>query len=104
MDSKLEAELLKAIQSYGEKNGWKETFTSVIITSDWWYNKNQYSGRVVGRTIEIAAVATWPNGKCTYQLFDFRQDVTDNTGQSFGNLYRYGTGSQYQVKCDKIEK
>ncbi len=101
--SSLEAKLLKAIQEFGENQGWKETFTKVVITSDWWYNKNKYSGRITGKTIEIAAVATWPNGKCTYQMFNMHREATDNLGKTFGKIYRSGTGSQYDIRCDKVK-
>ncbi len=102
-DSKLEAKLLAAIQEHGEAYGWSETFTQVIITSDWWFSTNKYSGRVVSKSVEIAAIAKWESGKCTYQLFNITQDVTDNSGKSFGKMYRSGTGSQYQIRCDKVK-
>ena len=96
----LAAQALDAIRLYGKKSNWNEKFGKVVITSDGWVIvRHRKTGVIQGRMVEGAALAKHPEGKCTYQYFDFYQPYVG--GKFSGGLSRYATGAQYEIGCDK---
>lgn len=94
-DESIKSAALKALQKHAESKGWKEKFTDVVITSNSWNTviKSSYTGR----SIEVAAVATWPDGHCSFQYFDL---ISMYEGGSFSpELNFYTAGSQFDTDC-----
>ncbi len=100
-DESLEKQMVDACNKKAKSSGWKETFTKAIITGDWYVRRNDVTGVVVGRTREAAVVATWPNGRCTFQYFDFYQEYY--SGNFNGDVQFYSIGSQYDTNCEQIK-
>lgn len=95
-DGEIEAEALKALQKHAKEKGWKEDFTEVVITSGSWSDVITVS--YIGRIVEVAAKATWPDGHCTFQYFDL-MSMHENGGYS-KTLFHYATGNQYETDCE----
>ena len=96
----LAAKALNAIQLFAKKSFWKEKLNKVIITSDGWgIIRHKKTGIIQGRIVEGIAKAKHPEGKCTYQYFDFYQPYVG--GKFSSGLTRYATGGQYEIGCDK---
>lgn len=94
-DDKIKLEALKALQKHAKEKEWKENFTDVVITSGSWSDVITVS--YIGRIIEVAAKATWPDGHCTFQYFDM-MSMYEN-GNYSKTLYHYTTGNQYEINC-----
>jgi hypothetical protein len=94
----LKAKCLKKMNDHAKANGWKETFTEIkILDEDWSTRRNEVTSVIVGRTIDIAAKATWPDGHCTYQEFSM---YSDYDGSAYSNAVSvYGTGEQTEIDC-----
>ncbi|HAS43457.1 MAG TPA: hypothetical protein DCS93_23455 [Microscillaceae bacterium] len=99
----LNKQVLQAIQRFGQAGGWKETFHKVVITSpDWQTITHESTGNIMGRMIEAACAAKWPDGHCTYQYFYFVQDHQGG-GKYSQTVRRHATGRQYTIDCQKIK-
>ena len=100
-ESDLNAQILKAIQSYAKNSGFKETFVAIKVSSDKWYMiRNSVTGAVLGRYVVAYCRAKWPDGKCTVQKFSFRQDYQ---GTSYGQAYCegvYWNSAPKSIDCD----
>ena len=95
----LEAAMLKIINEYAQSNGWKEKFTKLKITDkDWYINRNQYSGRILSRSINVYAQGNWPDGHCTGVEFSILQQY-DGTKYSSNCLYN-GIGKTDKIDCN----
>jgi hypothetical protein len=98
-DAALEAEILKSIQNHSTKVGWKEKFSRVkIASSDWTIITKEYTGVIVGRSVQAYCLATWPDGNCTVQPFWFTQQY-NGSGYS-KSFYLDGSGKQEPADCD----
>jgi hypothetical protein len=95
----LKAKVLKKMNDHAKANAWKETFTEIkILDEDWTTMRNEVTSVIVGRTIDIAAKATWPDGHCTYQEFSM---YSDYDGANYSNAVKvYGTGEQTKIDCN----
>lgn len=92
-------EAVTLMNEYAISQGWKETFTKAKITGkDWIIYKNNY-GIITYRGLDITVYATWPDGHCTSQLFEFRQQYLSG-GQYEKKLYYGATGDQAKLDCD----
>ncbi|TMU55317.1 hypothetical protein [Flagellimonas algicola] len=99
-DKALEKEALMLMRKHARSQGWRETFKRVVITS-LNVKRSKFSGEIVARNVVISAVAEWPEGRCTAQFFNTRQDlVGDPKKEEYGRLYFYGVGKQRTVLCD----
>jgi hypothetical protein len=98
-DAALEAGILKCIQNHAASMGWKEKFTKVKISStDWYIITNEYTGVILGRSLDAYCLATWPDGHCTAQVFSFRQQYN---GSGYSKAFICdGTGKQEDVDCN----
>jgi hypothetical protein len=98
-DPELEAEALKAINTYARSQGWKEKFTElVIIESEWSTIRNELTGVILGRTIDVYVKGVWPDGHCTGVVFGISQEF-NGSGYSKGCGY-YGIGTTEKLECD----
>jgi hypothetical protein len=98
-DPELEASILKALNNHAKKEGWKETFTKVVIKSeDWTMVRNKYTSVIISRLVEVIGFATWPNGECTGQLFDMAQEHNGSDFQK--SLYVRGFGDRENYDCE----
>lgn len=98
-DAALEAEILKTIQNHSTNVGWKEKFSRVkIISSDWTIITKEYTGVIVGRSLQVNCLATWPDGYCTVQPFWFTQQY-NGSGYS-KSFFLDGNGTQEPADCD----
>lgn len=99
VDQSIEKEALVAMQNFAKRKGWKETFYKIIITSDTWSRivRHDYSGRI----IEVAAVATWPNGKCTFQKFELIAYTNGNGYNKQLDFFKLVSDSQREIDCQK---
>jgi hypothetical protein len=100
-DAALEAKMVAFTNKYGASNGWKEKFSKAIITSDWQTLRNEITGVILGRKIEAAMCATWPDGHCTFQMIDFTEDYNGSAYSS--SLGWGGVGDQSDIDCSKIK-
>jgi hypothetical protein len=95
----LEAAMLKVINEYAQSNGWKEKFTKLKITDkDWYINRNEYSGRILSRSINVYAQGNWPDGHCTGVEFSILQQY-DGAKYSSNCLYN-GIGKTDKIDCN----
>lgn len=94
-DAGIEAEALKALQKHAKEKGWKENFTDVVITSGSW--SDVITTSYIGRVVEVAAKATWPDGHCTFQYFELI--AMHENGDYSKTLFHYSTGNQYDTDC-----
>lgn len=95
-DDAIKTEALKALQKHAKDKGWKENFTDLVITSGSW--SDVITTSYIGRIVEVAAKATWPDGRCTFQYFDL-MSMHENGGYS-KTLFHYATGNQYETDCE----
>lgn len=95
-DDGIKTEALKALQKHAKDKGWKENFTDVVITSGSW--SDVITASYIGRIVEVAAKATWPDGHCSFQYFDLIS-MHENGGYS-KTLFHYTTGNQYDTDCN----
>ena len=100
-DRELARECLLAIQRWGHAAKWKEKFSKAILTTTNWAIVRDDYNNIIGRIVEAACVAKWPDGRCSYQYFTFIQDY-EGGGQYAGTVRRYSTGRQYTINCNKI--
>ena len=92
VNPELEAKMLKATQARAKAEGWSETHTKVKIESKaWTVVRNELTGVILYRMIGAWVYATWPDGHCTYQSFEFKQRHENAA---------YST----QITCDGIGK
>jgi hypothetical protein len=98
-DPALEAKILKAVQAHARKNGWKENFSKVKISSEGWtIQRNSLTGAVLSRTVSAWAYAVWPDGRCSYQDISVKQD---HDGKNFmDNTYFEGVGTKTDCDCN----
>ncbi|WP_434388210.1 hypothetical protein [Melittangium boletus] len=95
----LAAEALIAIQQHAADNAWKEKFERAkIVSRGWTIDRHRVSGVILGRSLEVAAFARWPDGHCTYQNFGVRQEYD---GSHYAPNFEFdGVGDQQDVDCD----
>lgn len=98
-DAALEADILKCIRNHAASKGWKEKFTKVRITStDWYIITKEYTGVIMGRSLDAYCLATWPDGHCTVQVFSFSQQYN---GSGYSKTFTFeGVGQQEDVDCN----
>lgn len=98
-DDALAAAALIAIQQYAADNAWKEKFERAkIVSRGWTIERHERSGVILGRSLEVAAFARWPDGHCTYQNFGVRQEYD---GSHYASNFEFdGVGSQQEIDCD----
>jgi len=98
VDENMEAQMLKNVQDHAQRKGWDEKFEKLKIkSSDWYIIRNEYTGIVLRRTIDVYAYAVWPDGHCTVQKFTLSQE---HDGSDFSNVYFvYDVGQQDLVDC-----
>jgi hypothetical protein len=95
----LEKEMVEVMKQKAARDGWKETFSKAkIIDKDWYVAKSEYTGIVLYRTINALVYAKWPDGHCTVQEFNFKQDW--NGGAWSKVLLFNGVGDQTVIDCD----
>ena len=98
-DAALSAKMLAVIQEYAKSQKWKETFKKIKITeSQWSIVRNKYTSVIEGRSIEVAAYATFPDGHCTSQKFGILEDYD---GTSYMDPKYDGVGDQETIDCIK---
>lgn len=100
-DPALEAKMVAFTNKYAVANGWKEKFSKAVITTEWQTIRNDLTGVILGRTIDAAMCATWPDGHCTFQIIGFKQDY-DGTNYSSALIWG-GVGDQSEIECEKIK-
>lgn len=101
-DTDLESRALKALQEYGKKLGWSETFTAIKITEeDWSIEYNQYTGAIVDRRIICTALAKQLDGSCSIQSFAFIQDYNGNGYQKMVKIEGVVSNSWEQIDCNE---
>ncbi|OJJ18657.1 hypothetical protein BKI52_23910 [marine bacterium AO1-C] len=99
-----EQRLLRFFKKSVESGRWKKrTFVKVIITSpEWRIKRHKQTGVILQRLLSVASVAKWPNGDCTYQFHEFKQDYTGG-GQYQKKLWFKRTLSEpKKVLCSKV--
>ena len=95
----LETQSVSKLNEKARAEGWKETFTKVKITEDnWIIERNDITGVIMGRKLEITALAKWPDGHCSTQEFSMWEDYTGSGYQSTMSVY--GVGDQDDVDCN----
>lgn len=95
----LEKEMVEVMKQKAQHDGWKETFSKAkIIDKDWYVAKSEYTGIVLYRTINALVYAKWPDGHCTIQEFNFKQDWN---GSAWSKVLQFnGIGDQTVIDCD----
>lgn len=94
----LEKSALATINTYASDQGWKEKFDKVKVVGNWEMVRHQVSGILLGRRIDVAAAAKWPDGKCTYQIFSVTQE---HDGKTFMPQTAFGgVGKQTRIDCE----
>lgn len=97
----LERQIFGAIRAAAAQN-WTETPVFAFLSSDSWRYRRSPTGRVTGRYRGAWIGATWPDGHCTVQEFDF---IQQGTGRRFSGPFRtFTTGSQLNVECADLER
>lgn len=95
----LEKQMVEVMKAKAAGDGWKETFSKAkIIDKDWYVGRSEYTGIILYRTINALVYAKWPDGHCTVQEFNFKQDWNGNAWSK--NLEFNGVGSQTVIDCD----
>ena len=100
-DATLESKMVATTNNYARSQGWKETFTKAVITSDWYTIRHELTGVILGRKRSASICATWPDGHCTFQDMGFKQDYDGSKYSS--TLIWNGVGSQTEIECHKIK-
>jgi hypothetical protein len=98
-NSRLEQDAIDAINRYAEANQWKERYYKAVITSyDWYIDRNQYTGIILGRSLEVTLLGSWPDGTCRYAEFSVYQQYD---GVKYSGVMVYnGIGSMYDCECE----
>lgn len=100
VNATLEQQAVKLVNAKATEEGWKEKYTKAIIEStDWGIIKNEYTGAIIKRRIDMQLYGVWPDGKCKTVGFGFEQEYSG--GGNYGALKYTGIGDMYQVICDK---
>ena len=95
----IEKEMVEVMKQKAAHDGWKETFSKAkIIDKDWYVAKSEFSGLVLYRTINALVFAKWPDGHCTVQEFNFKQEWNGNAWSKV--LEFNGIGDQTTIDCD----
>ncbi|MCX6319691.1 MAG: hypothetical protein NTW29_20600 [Bacteroidetes bacterium] len=95
----IEKEMIEVMKQKAARDGWKETFSKVkIIDKDWYVAKSEYTGLVLYRTINALLYAKWPDGHCTVQEFNFKQEWNGNAWSKI--LEFNGVGDQTVIDCE----
>jgi hypothetical protein len=98
----LEQRALTALKDHASDQGWQEVYHEVILTSrDWTVLRNELSGQIIGRIMEIAAVGTWPSGNCQYKYYDIFQNYIGNDFK--GDIMIRSVGAGYDIPCKLIK-
>ncbi|AUP80941.1 hypothetical protein [Flavivirga eckloniae] len=95
-DAALKNQALQTLQKTAKLKKWNEKITDVVITSYTWTINRSLVGVITGRTIEVAAVAKWPDGSCTFQLFNLKQGYD---GSNYTSFSEYFAKSQFDIDC-----
>ena len=96
INPELEAKIVKAINQYAKKKGWKEVFYKAIITTEDWSTLRSFNtGSVSGRIIDATVIAKWPDGHCTFREFKIKQEKEDKGYSKEVNRY----SSTYPAAC-----
>lgn len=95
----LEKQMVEVMKEKATNDGWKEIFSKAkIIDKDWYTVRNEYTGIILARTINALVYAKWPDGHCTVQEFNFKQDWNGSAWSK--NLVFNGVGNQTVIDCD----
>lgn len=95
----VEKEMVEVMKNKASRDGWKETFSKAkIIDKDWYVARSEYTGIILYRTINAWVYAKWPDGHCTVQEFNFKQDWNGNAWSKV--LEFNGVGNQTVIDCD----
>ena len=90
-----------ALNAHARGAGWDETFHFTIPATEWNVLRHRRTGVVMGRNIRAAGFATWPEGTCTMQLFQFAQQ---HDGSDFSGPIAFdGTSTQLDIPCAALE-
>lgn len=100
-DPYVESDILMQLQSIARQEGWDEEFQSVYLASDFQVMEDSY-GYIEGKGVAAVATAKWPDGRCSYQYFNFYYQY-EGGGQYSNVLLYYGHGIRGFVPCEKIE-
>ena len=91
---------LKLVNEKAMADGWKEKYTKVKIEStDWGIIKNEYTGVIIKRRIDMQIYGVWPDGKCKMVGFGFEEEYSG--GDKYGSLRYTGIGDMTQVICEQ---
>lgn len=98
-DPELEASALKGINNYATAQRWKETFTELkIIGKEWYVVRNELTGAILSRRIDVYAKGVWPDGHCTGVIFGVAQQYD---GTAYSKICYYnGIGPTDKLECD----
>lgn len=95
----LEQQGLALVNQKATKEGWDEKYTKAKITStDWYIVKNEYTGAILSRTIQMTLYGVWPDGKCQSCTFSFVEDYAG--GGAYGKLQYSGIGDMELLICE----
>lgn len=95
----MEKEMVEVTKQKAARDGWKETFSKAkIIDKDWYVARSEYTGIILYRTINAWVYAKWPDGHCTVQEFNFKQDWNGNAWSKV--LEFNGIGNQTKIDCE----
>lgn len=98
-NTRLEADAIDAINRYAAANNWKERYHKAVITGyDWYIDRNQYTGIILGRSLDVTLLGSWPDGTCRYAEFSVYQQYD---GVKYSGVMVYnGIGSMYDCECE----
>ena len=100
VNASLEQQALKLVNAKAAADGWKEKYTKAKIEStDWVIIKDEYTGVILHRRIDMQLYGVWPDGKCKMVGFEFQEEYTG--GGNYGSLQYTGIGDMYQVICEQ---
>ncbi len=98
-DPALEAKFMTEVKKYMVNNNLKGTAKSLVLRStDWEIEKNEYTGRIISRTM-YAAVGISDETKCTFKVFSFTQFWDGNTYQSTISVETTSGGGDIFCDC-----
>jgi hypothetical protein len=99
VNATLEQQAIKLVNEKAAAEGWKEKYTKAKIEStDWGIIKNEYTGNIIKRRIDMVLYGAWPDGKCKMVSFGFEEEYSG--GGNYGSLKYTGIGDMTQVICE----
>ena len=97
---------LACINNNAEKENYGYSFTKAyVVSEDWYIVKHEYSGAILKRTIEVAALHK-KDGKCFLEYFSVGQDYTGSGFQKTlffnGVMMGHDPGGD-EIDCSKVK-